>query len=168
MANEQRNHVRIQIADFSIAEEIKNLRAGSQAEVGAIVTFSGLVRDSHADNTVTKLYIEHYPGMTEKALEKIIMQARQRWSIQQVTVIHRIGELYPTDQIVFVGVASAHRASAFNACEFIMDYLKTDAPFWKKEWRDDQAHWVEQRDSDSQAKHAWNDALHQRKNQRKT
>ena len=146
--------VRIEQADFSVQQEIDSLRRLS-ANVGAIATFSGLVRDRQDGQIITALFLEHYPGMTEKSLQKILQEAEQRWPLLAVTVIHRIGELKPGDQIVFVGVSSSHRAAAFAACEFIMDYLKTRAPFWKKCLLGNSQHWVEAKDSDHAAGERW-------------
>lgn len=146
--------ISIQAEDFDISEEARRLCENNE-HTGAVVTFSGLVRDLDNERKVESLTLEHYPGMTETSLEKIIAEAQQRWDIQDVTVIHRIGELKAGEQIVLVAVASAHRHNAFSACEFIMDYLKTRAPFWKK-CRDEQGeHWVESRDSDQDAENRW-------------
>jgi molybdopterin synthase catalytic subunit len=123
--------IAIQTEDFDIGEESRLLRENS-VNPGAIVTFSGLVRDLDEGREVKSLTLEHYPGMTESSLGKIVAQAGERWPLLDVTVIHRVGELKGGEQIVFVGVASLHRQAAFAACEFIMDYLKTRAPFWKK------------------------------------
>ena len=146
--------VRVQTADFDVAREIALLRAGDP-RVGAVASFIGIVRDVNDDTTVRTLTLEHYPGMTEKALQRIVDEARQRWSIYDAVVIHRIGELAPTDQIVLVAVSSAHRGDAFAACEFIMDYLKTQAPFWKKERTPDGERWVEARTGDAAAAARW-------------
>ena len=146
--------VRIQTEDFDIAREIAALR-GSDARIGAIAAFVGLVRDINDAATVNTLTLEHYPGMTEKALDDIVDQARARWSVHDVLVIHRVGELKPTEQIVLVIVAGAHRGEAFAACEFVMDYLKTRAPFWKKEQTPDGARWVEARASDEKKAARW-------------
>ncbi len=124
--------ISIQAKDFSLADEVALLEKNNLTD-GAIVTFTGRVRNNNNGNSVTTLTLEHYPGMTEKALAKIIIQARERWNIGRIKVIHRIGELAIGDQIVFVGVTSKHRHDAFAANEFIMDYLKVKAPFWKKE-----------------------------------
>ena len=139
--------VRIQEADFDPAIEYNSLR-NSGSGTGAIATFTGLVRDSGDLQGVTGLYLEHYPGMTEQVIRDLIRQARERWDSRRVTVIHRVGTLRLSDQIVFVGVASAHRGDAFAACQFLMDVLKTSAPFWKKELTETGEHWVEQKDSD--------------------
>jgi molybdopterin synthase catalytic subunit len=146
--------ISIQTEDFSVDDECNSLRQ-SNPECGALVTFSGLVRDMEQGRHVESLILEHYPGMTESSLEKIIHQADARWPILDVTVIHRIGELRTGEQIVFVAVASLHRQAAFSACEFIMDYLKTRAPFWKK-CRDEKGEsWVEAKVSDIEASQRW-------------
>lgn len=146
--------VRIQHEDFSLEQETDLLRSTGN-NVGAIVTFSGLVRDMHGDEAVTGLYLEHYPGMTEKSLLEIARQAQARWPLLGITIIHRIGELQAGAQIVFVGVSSEHRAAAFAACDFLMDYLKTRAPFWKKSLGADSAHWVEAKEADLLASKRW-------------
>ncbi|MGH8798761.1 MAG: molybdopterin synthase catalytic subunit MoaE [Casimicrobiaceae bacterium] len=146
--------VRVQTEDFDVGREIALLRAGD-ARVGAIASFVGLVRDQNDAASVCTLTLEHYPGMTEKALTRIVDEARQRWSIHDSVVIHRVGELAPTDQIVLVAVSSAHRGDAFAACAFIMDYLKTRAPFWKKERTPEGERWVEARSSDDAAAARW-------------
>jgi len=146
--------VRIQEVDFDLSAEIAALRQ-ARPELGAVVAFIGLVRDVNAGAAVSEMILEHYPAMTQKALEAIESQAKQRWEIDEVLVIHRVGRLLPTDQIVLVAVAGAHRGPAFQACEFIMDYLKTQAPFWKKEQTPSGAHWVEARDSDEAAAARW-------------
>ena len=146
-------HIQVQEKDFDVAEVNRRLCAG-RSDVGAVVSFIGLVRDLPQKRLQT-MTLEHYPGMTEKALGKIVETARQRWDILDCTVIHRVGELKPTDQIVLVSVVSAHRKAAFEACEFIMDYLKTDAPFWKKETGEQGESWVEARQSDSEARSKW-------------
>lgn len=138
---------------FDMAEEYRWLSASD--EDGAVVTFTGKVRNHNLGDRVAALTLEHYPGMTEKALAAIVAEARQRWAMQRVTVIHRIGELFPGDEIVMVGVSGAHRAGAFAAAEFIMDYLKTRAPFWKREATPEGERWVESRDSDQQAASRW-------------
>ncbi|MCH8499242.1 MAG: molybdopterin synthase catalytic subunit MoaE [Marinobacter sp.] len=139
--------VRVQTADFDLATEYQRLRDES-GQAGAIATFTGLVRDYGDLQDVRGLFLEHYPGMTETVINDLIQQAHKRWHIQQVQVIHRVGELLLGEQIVFVGVSSAHRTDAFAACQFIMDALKTSAPFWKKELTDAGEHWVEQRATD--------------------
>ncbi|MGH8713460.1 MAG: molybdopterin synthase catalytic subunit MoaE [Casimicrobiaceae bacterium] len=146
--------IRVQTEDFDVGREIALLR-GADARVGAVASFVGIVRDLNDAATVRTLTLEHYPGMTEKALSRIVDEARQRWSIYDALVIHRVGELAPTDQIVLVAVSSAHRGDAFAACAFIMDYLKTQAPFWKKERTPDGERWVEARASDDAAAARW-------------
>ncbi|GCB02032.1 molybdenum cofactor biosynthesis protein MoaE [Sulfuriferula multivorans] len=140
--------------DFDAGAEITALRAGNP-QVGAVASFVGLVRDSNAGSNVDSMTLEHYPAMTQRALGAIVAKAGQRWALLDVTVIHRVGELHPGDQIVLVAVASSHRADAFAACEFIMDYLKTQAPFWKKEQTPEGPRWVEQRATDEQAAARW-------------
>jgi molybdopterin synthase catalytic subunit len=146
--------VRIQIDDFDTGAEINALRAGDPG-VGAVACFIGTVRDLNEGSGVSTMTLEHYPGMTEKALEEICDEARSRWDLQQTLVIHRVGKLRPLDQIVLVVVTSAHRGEAFAACEFIMDYLKTRAPFWKKETTEQGDRWVQARDSDEVAADRW-------------
>ena len=146
--------VSIQQEDFDVAAEMATLRALSN-NVGAIVSFVGLVRDLSDNEGVENIYVEHYPGMSEKALNKIIVEAKQRWELLGVRVIHRVGTLGPNDQIVMVVTASTHRGHAFSACEFIIDYLKTDAPFWKKEVKESNSEWVVTRDSDVQRMKRW-------------
>ncbi|UPQ88717.1 molybdopterin synthase catalytic subunit MoaE [Vibrio sinaloensis] len=148
-----RQRVLVSGNDFNVGDEYDALAEGSSA--GAVVSFVGKVRDMNLGDSVTGLSLEHYPGMTEKALNEICDQAEQRWPLLQTRVIHRIGDLDIGDQIVFVGVSSAHRGAAFEACEFIMDYLKTKAPFWKKERTTDSSRWVESRESDAQAAERW-------------
>ena len=148
--------IRVQAEDFNQQIEYDRLRG--QASIGAIVTFTGLVRDMSQGEQVSSLTLEHYPGMTEKSLTEIVTTAKQRWNILDYTVIHRIGELSLQDQIVFVGIASAHRQEAFAACEFIMDYLKNQAPFWKKESNSrGESYWVDARESDDRALNKWSD-----------
>jgi len=147
--------IHIQEADFSIDEEYQRLRLANPAKNGAICTFSGLVREFGDKEGVTGMFLEHYPGMTEHSLQLIIDQAAARWKLNDVAVIHRVGQLSLSDQIVFVGVSSAHRADAFAACEFIMDYLKTDAPFWKKECHVQGSEWVEAKESDRDRIKKW-------------
>ena len=147
--------IRIQEADFDVSAELAALRKGDP-RVGAVVTFLGTVRDMNDGSQVKGMTLEHYPGMTEKALEDIISQANTRWDIYQTLVIHRVGPLLPEDQIVMVAVTSAHRGEAFSACEFIMDYLKTAAPFWKKEDTPEGARWVDARIADDAAMTRWN------------
>ena len=146
--------VRVQLADVDVGAEILALRRGNP-KIGAIASFIGLVRDINEGDDVAVMTLEHYPGMTEKALEAIVVTARERWDILDALVVHRIGALRPTDQIVLVVVSSAHRGEAFAACEFIMDYLKTEAPFWKKEQTDKGGRWVEARASDEDATARW-------------
>ncbi|GAB2881088.1 molybdopterin synthase catalytic subunit MoaE [Uliginosibacterium flavum] len=143
--------VSVQTEDFDLAAETAALSVG-RSDVGAIASFLGLVR---GEGDLAAMSLEHYPGMTEKALVDIVAQAQTRWSLQAVRVIHRIGRLLPGERIVFVGVASRHRGDAFDACEFIMDYLKTRAPFWKKEESPAGARWVDARDSDEVALAKW-------------
>ena len=149
-----RTEIRVQAEDFDLSREIARLRE-SDGRVGAVVSFVGTVRDLNEGATVSEMELEHYPGMTEKALEDIVAQARSRWALYGVLVLHRVGRLQPLDQIVLVACASAHRGEAFAACEFIMDYLKTDAPFWKKEQTPQGARWVDARASDDSAKAKW-------------
>ena len=146
--------VRIQEEDFDVSSELATLRAGD-TRVGAVATFTGLVRDLNDAAQVSTLTLEHYPGMTEKALAQIVGDAKQRWDIYDALVIHRVGPLKPGDQIVFVAVTSAHRGESFAACQFIMDYLKTRAPFWKKEQTPEGERWVEARASDEDAAARW-------------
>jgi len=146
--------IRIQTEDFDAGAEIAKLRAGNP-KVGAIASFVGVCRDVNDGESVATMTLEHYPGMTEKALARIVDEAIARWRIIDVTVVHRVGELKPTDQIVLVVVSSGHRGDAFAACEFLMDYLKTRAPFWKKEQTPEGARWVEARTSDDDAARRW-------------
>ncbi|HQR22035.1 MAG TPA: molybdopterin synthase catalytic subunit MoaE [Burkholderiaceae bacterium] len=145
--------IRVQREEFDVNAEIARLR--SDARIGAIACFIGVVRDLNDGDAVAAMTLEHYPGMTEKALEGIAAQARERWDLYDVLVIHRVGELRPTDPIVLVVVTSAHRGDAFAACEFVMDYLKTEAPFWKKESTPAGERWVDARDSDDAARERW-------------
>lgn len=147
------SRVSVQFDDFSVGAEYDGLSQGTAS--GAVVTFIGKVRDMNLGDNVTGLSLEHYPGMTEKALAEICDEAEKRWPLLKVRVIHRVGDLDIGDQIVFVGVSSAHRGAAFEACEFIMDYLKTKAPFWKKERTTEATRWVESRDSDAKAAERW-------------
>ncbi len=146
--------ISIQTDDFDAGAEYEALR-GTGPGTGAIVTFSGLVRDSGDLSGVTGLFLEHYPGMTEQVIQGLIDEAGRRWDVQRARVIHRVGQLALADQIVFVGVCSAHRGDAFAACEFIMDALKTSAPFWKKEITREGEHWVEQKESDVARSQGW-------------
>lgn len=147
-------NVRVQAEDFDLGAEVAKLRLQAPG-AGAVVSFVGQVRDLNLGQDVASLTLEHYPGMTEKALQAIVSQAQARWPILAALVIHRIGTLQPLDQIVLVAVASAHRGDAFAACEFIMDYLKTEAPFWKKESSSKGEHWLEALASDHQARERW-------------
>lgn len=147
--------IRIQEKDFDLSAEIAALRKGDP-RVGAVVSFLGTVRDMNDGSQVKGMTLEHYPGMTEKALQEILDQAKARWDIYQTLVIHRVGPLLPEDQIVLVAVTSAHRGEAFATCEFIMDYLKTAAPFWKKEDTPEGARWVDSRLTDEAAMARWN------------
>ena len=146
--------VRVQPQDFDVSAELAALRGGDP-RVGAIASFVGLARDLNEGRPVLEITLEHYPGMTERALEDIVAQARQRWDILDALIVHRVGTLLPTEQIVLVAVTSAHRQQAFEACRFLIDYLKTDAPFWKKERTPDGSHWVEARASDERARAGW-------------
>ncbi len=146
--------VRVQTEDFDAGAEIARLRAGNP-RVGAVASFIGVARDINDGSTVATLTLEHYPGMTEAALEDICAQARARWDLLDVLVVHRVGEMKPLDQIVLVVVTSAHRGEAFAACEFVMDYLKTEAPFWKKEVTPQGTRWVDARETDDAARDRW-------------
>ena len=144
----------IQQDDFNLSDEVNLLEQGNDID-GAVVTFTGRVRNKNEGLNVNALTLEHYPGMTEKSLKKIIVEAKPRWDIGRVKVIHRIGKLAIGDQIVFVGVTSKHRKDAFAANEFIMDYLKVNAPFWKKELTEDGEHWLDAKSSDSNKAEQW-------------
>jgi molybdopterin synthase catalytic subunit len=146
--------IRIQEGDFDLSSEITSMRKGDP-RVGAVVSFLGTVRDMNDGSSVKGMTLEHYPGMTEKALQEILDQAKSRWDLYQTLVIHRVGLLLPEDQIVMVAVTSAHRVEAFAACEFIMDYLKTAAPFWKKEDTAEGGRWVDARVTDETAMSRW-------------
>ena len=146
--------VSIQTEDFDLSSEVASLRKGDKS-VGAVCSFVGTVRDRNEGDTVSSLELEHYPGMTEASIHKMLDQARNRFDIQGAKVIHRIGLLMPLDQIVLVAVTSAHRGQSFQACEFLMDYLKTQAPFWKKEATSQGHQWVDARVSDDQALQRW-------------
>jgi molybdopterin synthase catalytic subunit len=148
--------VRVQTQDFDLSAEVAALRAG-RPQVGAVACFVGTVRDLNQGTGVSSMTLEHYPGMTEKALESIVAQARARWTLDDVLVVHRVGELAPLDQIVLVAVTSAHRGEALAACEFVIDWLKTQAPFWKKEITPDGARWVDAREADEAAAARWGD-----------
>ena len=144
-------HIRIQNEDFDVNDELEAL-ASESSNVGALASFVGLVRD---DDKLTSLTLEHYPGMTGREIESHVAEASKRWPLLGVTIIHRVGTLVPGDRIVLVAVASSHRGAAFEACEFLMDYLKTRAPFWKREDRGGQSAWIEARASDEKAADRW-------------
>ena len=146
--------VRVQTEDFDTGAEIARMRL-ARRDTGAVVSFVGQVRDINEGTEVGALTLEHYPGMTEKALQAIVEQAKARWDIFDALIVHRVGTLQPTDQIVLVAVSGAHRGEAFAACEFIMDYLKTEAPFWKKEQTPTGSRWVEAKTSDDRARDRW-------------
>jgi len=146
--------ISIQEADFNVQDEMDVFKTDCP-KIGAICCFTGLVREFGDRSDLTGMFLEHYPGMTEKALQSIIDQAHERWPVNQVRVIHRVGELKMNDQIVFVGVSSAHREASFAACEFIMDYLKVDAPFWKKELTNSSSNWVEEKGTDQKRAERW-------------
>ena len=146
--------VRVQPGDFDVGAEMAAMRRGNP-KIGAIACFVGVVRDLNEGADVAEMTLEHYPGMTEKALEKIVAEAKGRWDIYDALVVHRVGTLKPADQIVLVVVASAHRGEAFQACEFLMDYLKTRAPFWKKEKTPEGGRWVDARTADDSAAERW-------------
>lgn len=150
----KRSKVIVQEADFDIGEHLQWLREGLP-EIGAVASFLGTVRDINEASSVKAMTLEHYPGMTERSLENILKVADARFDVVSALIIHRIGPLLPEDQIVFVACTSAHRQQAFLACEFVMDYLKTEAPFWKKEDTPEGARWVSARDSDDSAKSRW-------------
>lgn len=150
--------VRVQVADFDVGAEYQQLVQDNPAD-GAVVFFVGLVRDLNQGDSVSGLFLEHYPGMTEAALQQIETEARQRWPLGRVSIVHRVGQLEVNDQIVFVGVSSRHREAAFEACQFIMDFLKSRAPFWKKEtFRQDQSQqdrWIDAASKDLEALKRW-------------
>jgi len=146
--------VSVQTEDFDLGAECVAIARG-RTDIGAVTSFVGLVRDANDGAGVAKMTLEHYPGMTEKSLTEIVEQARGRWEVLDATVIHRVGELKPGDNIVLVVVASAHRGDALKACEFIMDYLKTRAPFWKKEETSEGGRWVGARESDDESAARW-------------
>jgi len=146
--------VRVQTEDFDAGAEIARMRRGNP-RIGALAAFVGVVRDLNEGAAVAGMTLEHYPGMTERSIETIVEEARGRWGLLDAVVIHRVGTLEPTDQIVLVLVASAHRGEAFAACEFLMDYLKTRAPFWKKERIEGGSRWVEARVADDAAAARW-------------
>lgn len=151
--------VRLQQADFDVGAELARLRAG-RPETGAVVAFVGTVRDMSEGESVCVMELEHYPGMTEAALEAIVEEARRRWPVLEVLVVHRIGPLIASEQIVLAAVSARHRGDAFAACEFVMDYLKTRAPFWKKEFTANGPRWVQARASDEDALARWAEAGH--------
>lgn len=146
--------IAVQTDDFDVSQELAQMRAANPA-IGAVVNFVGLVRDRNDGQNVRSMELEHYPGMTEKSLQAIAEQAQQRWHLIDAVIIHRVGVLQPLDQIVMVAAASAHRGEAFAACEFMMDYLKTEAPFWKKESTPEGERWVDARESDNLALNKW-------------
>ena len=146
--------VSIQTEDFNLTQEVEQLRAGDK-RIGAVCTFTGTVRDRNDGLSVSSMELEHYPGMTEKAIEAMIDKAMVRFGIFGARVVHRIGVLQPLDQVVMVAVTSAHRGTSFQACEFLMDYLKTQAPFWKKEQTPEGVRWVDARVSDDAALTKW-------------
>ena len=146
--------ISVQAQDFDIASEINILR-DSRTDLGAIATFTGLVRDIHGDKKIQKMTLEHFPAMAKQELAKIGTQAKERWPIEGLTIIHRYGELYPGDQIVLVITTSHHREAAFEAAQYIMDWLKTDAPFWKKEQTSKGSHWVEAKEGDRKKCKEW-------------
>lgn len=146
--------VSIQTQDFDVSQEIAALRAGD-ARVGAVCSFLGTVRERNDGSAVASMELEHYPGMTEKSISAMMDEARKRFDIFAARVIHRVGLLHPEDQIVFVAVTSAHRGESFKACEFLMDYLKTQAPFWKKEVTPEGSRWVDARVNDDHALARW-------------
>lgn len=146
--------VKVQSEDFDVSEELKLLRQ-NKPQIGAVAVFVGTVRDLNQGDEIDSMEIEHYPGMTEKALQDVLNKANERWLLQNATIIHRVGKLKPLDQIVLVATASAHRGDAFAACEFVMDYLKSSAPFWKKEATQEGSRWVDARESDTEALKKW-------------
>lgn len=149
-------YVAVQEDDFDVSSELQQMRELS-TQVGAIASFVGVVRDINSQQTIASLELEHYPGMTQASIREIIQEAGERWPLLAARVIHRIGKLAPTEQIVLVAVSSLHRGEAFAACEFIMDYLKTRAPFWKKELTAEGEHWVDARSTDHSAAQRWSE-----------
>ena len=149
--------VRVQTDDFDVSAEMLTLRKRNP-KIGAVASFVGVVRDLNDGDSVSTLTLEHYPGMTEKSLEAIVQQAKERWDIYDALIVHRVGTMRPLDQIVLVIVTSAHRGESFEACEFLMDYLKTRAPFWKKEVTPEGERWVDARSSDDVAAKRWDQA----------
>jgi len=146
--------VRVQTEDFDLSAEVAALRA-ENPKIGAVVAFVGTVRDLSDGDSVAAMELEHYPGMTEKALEAIVEEAKRRWPGSELLIVHRVGKLFPRDQIVLAAATSAHRHDAFDACSFVMDYLKTQAPFWKKETTTNGGRWVDARVSDDAALRRW-------------
>lgn len=146
--------IKIQTEDFDVGTVVKELRQQSN-NIGAIVTFTGLVREFGSDEHINAMTLEHYPGMTEKTLKTIVNDAKTRWNLLGAQVLHRVGTLYAGDNIVLVATASEHRKDAFEAAQYIMDFLKSEAPFWKKEHTDKGDHWVEAKKSDRDAKENW-------------
>ncbi|WP_250517931.1 molybdenum cofactor biosynthesis protein MoaE [Caballeronia sp. INDeC2] len=146
--------VRVQTADFDLTSEVLQLRAANPS-IGALASFVGTVRALNDGRIVTEMELEHYPGMTEKALEAIVAEAQRRWPSIDALVVHRVGKLMPLDQIVLVATTAAHRSDAFASCEFVIDYLKTQAPLWKKEQTENGAHWVDAHVSDAAALACW-------------
>lgn len=146
--------ISVQTEDFDVSTELKNLSSHDKT-IGALVSFVGLVRDINEGQNIQAMTLEHYPGMTEKALSEIAQEAQKRWPLQGITIIHRVGELLPSDQIVLVITASRHRHAAFESADFLMDFLKSKAPFWKKENTADGARWVDTRESDEVALARW-------------
>ena len=149
--------VRVQTEDFDVSAEMLSLRKRNP-KIGAVASFIGVVRDLNDGDSVSTLTLEHYPGMTEKSLEAIVQQAKERWDIYDALIVHRVGKMRPLDQIVLVIVTSAHRGESFQACEFLMDFLKTRAPFWKKEVTPEGERWVDARSSDDVAANRWEQA----------
>jgi molybdopterin synthase catalytic subunit len=148
--------ISVQTEDFDVTTELKRI-GNLDSTIGALVSFVGLVRDVNDDQIIKTMTLEHYAGMTEQALHEIAQAAQERWPLQGITIIHRVGELLPSDQIVLVATASRHRHAAFESADFLMDYLKSKAPFWKKEQTPDGAHWVDARESDAIALSRWQD-----------
>ena len=146
--------IRVQTEDFDIGAEISRMTAGN-AEIGGLASFVGLVRDYAGDEKISSMTLEHYPGMTEKQLAKLEAEARERWELQGVLIVHRYGTLNPGDRIVLVVTASAHREASLESCQFLIDWLKTKAPFWKLEDRESGAQWVESRNEDSVSADKW-------------
>ena len=149
------DEIRVQTANFSLADEYAKCLEATVGDCGAVASFVGLVRGSDGDDDVTGLCLEHYPGMTEDSIEKILQDARNRWDLQHVSVVHRVGSLGAGEQIVLVIVASSHRPDAFAACEYIMDFLKTEAVFWKKELRSDREIWIKSTTGDYERRDGW-------------